>query len=102
MLLSLSWKNIWRKPSRSLVLIIAIAIGLAGGVFSIALSDGILHQRNQKMLEQQLSHIQIHHKDFYNNPKIKDTIPDVKLLLNNLDKNKNIKNSNCNKILRGE
>ena len=66
MLLSLSWKNIWRKPSRSIVLIIAIAIGLTGGVFTIALADGMLKHRNQEVIEQQYSHIQIHNKDLRN------------------------------------
>ncbi len=74
MLLSLSWKNIWRKPSRSLVLIAAIAIGLAGGVFTIALADGMLKQRNEEVIKQQYSHLQLHHKEFYDNPKIKDSI----------------------------
>lgn len=90
MLLSLSWKNIWRKPSRSIVLIIAIAIGLSGGVFTIALSDGILKQRNEKMIQQQLSHIQIHQEDFYNNPKIKDSIPNASEIVADLTKNPDI------------
>lgn len=77
MLLSLSWKNIWRKPSRSIVLIIAIAIGLTGGVFTIALADGMLEQRNQEVIDQQYSHIQIHNKEFYDNPKVKDSIPNT-------------------------
>ncbi|MBN2892025.1 MAG: ABC transporter permease [Bacteroidales bacterium] len=84
MLLSLSWKNIWRKPSRSLVLIAAIAIGLAGGVFTIALADGMLKQRNEEAIKQQFSHLQIHHKDFYDNPKIKDSISDATELIASL------------------
>ena len=91
MLLSLSWKNIWRKPSRSIVLVVAIAIGLAGGVFTIALSNGILKQRNENVIEQQLSHIQIHNRDFYNNPKIKDTIADASAIVRFLEKQKDIK-----------
>lgn len=84
MLLSLSWKNIWRKPSRSLVLIIAIAIGLTGGVFTIALADGMLEQRNQEVIDQQYSHIQIHNKEFYDNPKVKDSIPNVMNVINDI------------------
>ncbi len=90
MLLSLAWKNIWRKPSRSLVLVVAIAIGLAGGVFSIALSNGILEQRNKSMLEQQLSHIQIHNKNFYNSPKIQDTIANANNVINYLSQRNDI------------
>jgi len=84
MLLSIAWKNIWRKPSRSLVLITAIAIGLAGGVFTIALADGMLKQRNEEAINQQYSHIQFHNKEFYDNPKIKYIIPDAQNLINEL------------------
>ncbi len=91
MLLSLSWKNIWRKPSRSIVLVAAIAIGLAGGVFTIALSNGILKQRNKNVIEQQLSHIQIHNRNFYNNPKIKDSIANASNIVDFLRKQNDIK-----------
>ncbi|MBN2662861.1 MAG: ABC transporter permease [Bacteroidales bacterium] len=92
MLLSLSWKNIWRKPSRSIVLIIAIAIGLTGGVFTIALADGMLEQRNQEVIDQQYSHIQIHNKEFYDNPKVKDSIPNTHELTLYLSEREDIQN----------
>lgn len=92
MLLSLSWKNIWRKPSRSLVLVVAIAFGLAGGVFTIALADGMLEQRNSEVIDQQYSHIQIHNKDFYDNPKVKDSIFDANQLVVELNKRNDISN----------
>ena len=77
MLLSIAWKNIWRKPSRSLVLIAAIAIGLAGGVFSVAVADGMMKQRNSEAINQQFSHFQIHSQSFYDNLKISDSIPNA-------------------------
>jgi len=91
MLLSLSWKNIWRKPSRSLVLIVAIAIGLTGGVFTIALADGMLKQRNRDVIDQQYSHIQLHNENFYNNPKVKDSIADATEIMFNLNQQDDVK-----------
>ena len=92
MLLSIAWKNIWRKPSRSIVLITAIAIGLAGGVFSIAVADGMLKQRNSEIISQELSHIQIHTPQFYDNLKVKDSIENVEEIISQLNQNENIEN----------
>ncbi len=91
MLLSLAWKNIWRKKSRSFVLILAITLGLAGAVFSIALMNGMIKNRNEKIIERQLSHIQIHTNAFVENPKLQDTIKNLSEIISFLQKNENVK-----------
>ncbi|MEA3450489.1 MAG: FtsX-like permease family protein, partial [Bacteroidota bacterium] len=55
-----------------------------------ALSDGMLKERNEKVINEQLSHIQLHNQDFYNNPKIKDTIYNVSEVIETLDKRNDI------------
>ena len=92
MLLSIAWKNIWRKPSRSLVLIAAIAIGLAGGVFSVAVADGMMKQRNSDAINQQFSHLQVHTQSFNDNYKIKDSIPNVNNIVLQLNQREDIEN----------
>jgi len=90
MLISIAWKNIWRKPSRSLVLITAIVIGLSGAVFSIALTEGMLQQRNQNSINRNYSHIQIHNPDFQDNMKLSDTIHNVVNVIENINKDPDV------------
>ena len=71
MLLLISWRNIWRNKKRSLVILVAIAAGLLGGIFTSALMLGMLDQRFSTAIEQHISHIQIHDPEFitYNMPE---------------------------------
>ena len=40
LLARLAWKNIWRNPFRSLLILMAITIGLYAGTFTIAFIAG--------------------------------------------------------------
>jgi putative ABC transport system permease protein len=73
-LLKISWRNIWRNRKRSMVMIIAIAVGLWGGIFAAALMTGLLEQRFRLSIEQHISHIQIHHPDFLKDFNVKSKI----------------------------
>ncbi len=66
----IAWRNIWRNPKRSLVMVAAITAGLWGGLFAASLSFGLLDQRFQTTIEQHISHIQIHHPSFITDPII--------------------------------
>jgi len=79
-LLKISWRNIWRNKKRSLVMIIAIAVGLWGGIFAAALMTGLLEQRFRLGIEQHISHIQIHHPDFLKDNNVKSKIGDAEEL----------------------
>ncbi len=85
MLLSLAWKNIWRNKLRSLILIGAITFGLAGTIFFIGISQGFINSRNKKVIETQLSHIQIHSLNFSDVPKISDTLENLSKIISTLD-----------------
>ena len=75
MITSLAWKNIWRNKVRSLVVIAAIVVGLTGGIFSIAVMNGMVEKRMQSAVELETSHIQIHHPSFLENKEIRYLIP---------------------------
>ncbi|UZR93857.1 ABC transporter permease [Chondrinema litorale] len=79
MILSISWRNIWRNATRSFVIITAVALGLAAGIFSLAVMNGLTEQKMRTAIENQTSHIQIHEEGFTANK-------DVKLFLKNADK----------------
>jgi len=66
----ISWKNIWRNKTRSLVVIAAITLGLFGGLFSSAMFKGMGDQRVHEALSKEISHIQIHNPLYLENPEI--------------------------------
>jgi putative ABC transport system permease protein len=59
-----AWKNVWRNKVRSLIVISSVTIGIFAGVFSIGLMNGLIAQRVNDALNDEISHIQISRKDF--------------------------------------
>lgn len=64
MLLSISWRNIWRRPSRSGVLIGAVIAGLWAGILVSSWTNGLINQRINRVIQEELTHLQIHHPEF--------------------------------------
>jgi putative ABC transport system permease protein len=79
MLIRLSWRNIWRNKVRSLVVIIAVAVGITGGIFIIGTMNGMVNQQTDSIIHNEISHIQIHH------PRFNDNL-NPSLLINHVDK----------------
>jgi len=75
MIFNISWKNVWRNKTRSLVVVIAVTLGLIGGVFSGAIMVGMVKQRVYTAINNEVSHIQIHHPDYFANKEIQYTFP---------------------------
>ncbi|MDR4989306.1 MAG: FtsX-like permease family protein [Bacteroidales bacterium] len=75
-LIKISWRNIWRNRTRSLIIIVAIILGLMGGIFSAAVRLGTEQQQYRESVEHQISHIQIHHPEFIANPEARFRIED--------------------------
>lgn len=71
MIASVAWKNIWRSPFRSGVIITAITIGMFAGVFTTTFYKGWMNQRLESGVETEVSHIQIHHPAFNENFELK-------------------------------
>lgn len=78
MILAVAWRNIWRSKTRSLVILIAICLGLASGIFYMAFYKGMVDQRINTAIKTEASHIQIHHKNYLDNP-------DKKFMIANTD-----------------
>jgi ABC-type lipoprotein release transport system permease subunit len=64
MLLTIAWRNVWRNRTRSLVVMVALALGLWAGNFMMAYAFGLYDQRLANALEYELAHVQVHHPDF--------------------------------------
>ena len=70
MILSLSWKNIWRSKRRSLVVIGAIIIGVWALIFMIAFYNSFGAAFSRNAINYEHSHIQIHNPDYLVEPDI--------------------------------
>ncbi|MEE4259699.1 MAG: FtsX-like permease family protein [Bacteroidales bacterium] len=77
MLFSISWRNIWRNKVRSLVIIFSIALGIFAGVAATAFMKGLAEQRIQKVINTELSYMQIHKEGFRQNSDFKLYMPDA-------------------------
>jgi ABC-type lipoprotein release transport system permease subunit len=77
MIVSLSWRNVWRNKLRSSVIIVATTLGICAGIFSAAFYQGMADQRIEKAIRSELSHIQVHEQEFRNSNEIKDYISDA-------------------------
>ena len=70
---------------RSSVVILAIAFGLLGGIFSSAWMNGMANQRVQDTFDYETGHIQIHNPGYVENEDVRRTISGVKEKLAALD-----------------
>ena len=64
MLLKVAWRNIWRSRARSLVVMCAVTIGVWAVIFLMSYSQGMVKSYINSAIENQISHIQIHHPQF--------------------------------------
>ncbi|MCB0396180.1 MAG: ABC transporter permease [Flavobacteriales bacterium] len=91
MIIRIAWKNIWRQRIRSLVVIIAIAIGLWAGLFVSAFVRGMMSQKIRNVVDLELAHVQIHHPDFSEDMLARFTIPGEDSIISRISKDKRIK-----------
>jgi putative ABC transport system permease protein len=74
MIWSIAWKNIWRNKKRSLVVIVAVTLGIISGVLLVGIMQGWVKQRLNDAIFNEVSHIQIHNKEFIKNEEIDLTV----------------------------
>lgn len=76
-LAKIAWRNIWRNPRRSWVLISAVAIGVFSFLGAVAYIDGIAIQMLDSAIDLQGGHLQITAEGYSDNPTIRSYVPDV-------------------------
>ncbi|MEZ4920490.1 MAG: hypothetical protein R2792_15410 [Saprospiraceae bacterium] len=64
MIFSIAWRNLWRSPYRSLLIIFSVVLGLWSGVMINAIYYGMGIGRMDMAIRQEVSHIQIHHPEY--------------------------------------
>lgn len=75
MLIAVAWRNLWRNKLRSGVIILAVAIGIIGGVVTDGFMSGMVDQRVNSAIANEVSNIQIHNPGFQLNNELQYLIP---------------------------
>ena len=80
MYLQLAWRNIWRNPRRTMVLLTAIIVGVWSMIVLSALMRGIADQLVRNGIATLTGHIQVHQKGYRNDPVIDYSIIEPKIV----------------------
>jgi ABC-type lipoprotein release transport system permease subunit len=81
-LATLGWRNLWRNPRRTGIMLAAITVGVWAMVFLTALMRGMVDQMVADGVRTLPGHVQIHHPDYRDDPSIVNSFaePDGELL----------------------
>ena len=60
----MAWRNIWRNKLRSLIIMGSVALGLVAGLFVLSLYKGIMEDRVDTVIREEVAHLQVHHPLF--------------------------------------
>lgn len=101
MLFQLAWKNIWRNKKRSVIIILATAFGLWGGLFSDAVMMGMTESSVETAINLDLTHIQIHKPGFLDENDIRGFIPNSASVLSKLRANPAVETVSPRMIIQG-
>jgi len=72
--LLISWRNIWRNPRRTIVIIIAVIIGAWSMLFFGAFARGIINSMLANALNTLTGHIQIQQQGFRDDPVVENRL----------------------------
>jgi ABC-type lipoprotein release transport system permease subunit len=86
MIFTIAWKNVWRSKIRSLVVVLAISIGLWGGITAVAFMNGLLMGRLNDAIKIEVASIQLHNAAYMENDEIQYTIRNVDEKMDSLAK----------------
>jgi ABC-type lipoprotein release transport system permease subunit len=76
MYFQLGWRNIWRNPRRTAVIMIAVIIGVWTMIFLAAITRGMLEDMIENGIATLTGHIQIHQRGYREDPAIDNSITD--------------------------
>jgi ABC-type lipoprotein release transport system permease subunit len=85
MYFQLAWRNIWRNPRRTTVILLAVIIGVWSMIFENALMRGIAEGMIENGIATLTGHIQIHYEGYRNDPVIENSILDPEVVLSALE-----------------
>lgn len=91
MLLKLAWRNIWRNPARSFVVIGAIIIGVWSVIFLMGVMQGMINSYVENAIKRETSHIQIHHPEYMKDKESKFYMDSAQQIVTSVEKIEGVK-----------
>ena len=82
--LSIAWRNLWRNPRRTLIILSAIVIGIGSMVVLSALSRGMIDGMVDNAINNLVGHIRIQDPEYRVDPSIIRRISEPQELLSNI------------------
>jgi ABC-type lipoprotein release transport system permease subunit len=76
MILKLAWRNVWRNRRRSMIVMVAIAIGLISLALTDSIYNGVLLQMFRDQVGTHVGHLQFHRKGFNDNRLVQHWLPE--------------------------
>lgn len=70
----LAWRNLWRNHRRTLIMLLAISVGVWAMIFMTALMRGMVDQMIQDGINSLPGFVQIHHPEFRDDPSIDNSL----------------------------
>ncbi|MBE9535650.1 MAG: ABC transporter permease [Proteobacteria bacterium] len=91
LIIRISWRNLWRNPRRSLILVSAIVLCIVALLFTLAYINGILRQMVTNSVEFHLGEMEIYKKGFNDDHDPVNHISSPEEILTFLDKEAGLK-----------
>ena len=85
----MAWRNLWRNHRRTLIMLLAIAVGVWAMIFMTALTRGMVDQMIEDGIDSLPGYVQIHHPAYRDDPSVENSLAQPgPALLEALDKKK--------------
>ncbi len=72
----LAWRNLWRYPRRTVIILLAVAVGVWSMISLAAYLRGMLDQRMEDTIRNLVGHVQIHAPGYQHDPVIAHRFPE--------------------------
>ena len=71
----LAWRNLWRNHRRTLIMLLAISVGVWAMIFMTALMRGMVDQMIEDGIDSLPGYVQIHDPSYRDDPSIENSLP---------------------------
>ncbi|MDO3643747.1 FtsX-like permease family protein [Mucilaginibacter sp. L3T2-6] len=89
-LIKLSWKNIWRNRSRSMITIAAIFFAVILSVLASSLQEGVFDNLVKNVVSFYTGYVQVHQKGYWDEQVLDNSFPATASLQHQIIRNKNV------------
>ncbi len=100
-IIKLGWKNIWRNPTRSAVVIIAVLLGTWAGIFLSGFFTGMMQGYLDHQFELTVGHIEINHPQFEDLYSPEYFVPDADEVIKELKQRPYVRDISSQSIATG-